>query len=42
MLDKDEVTQPLQQHEASTGKETLGVFLAPDGNNTAAKQALEK
>jgi hypothetical protein len=30
----------LRQLEASEASETLGVFLAPDGNNSAAKQAL--
>ena len=40
--DQNGIQQPLHSHEASTGKETLGVFLAPDGNNLAAKQALEK
>ena len=30
----------LQQHEANFGKEILGVFLAPDGNNEQAFQDL--
>ena len=42
VMDKDNNQQCLQRHEAHTDKETLGVFLAPDGNNNAAKLELEK
>ena len=42
VLDKDNNSQLLQRYEAHIGKETLGVFLAPDGNNKAAKLGLEK
>ena len=42
VLDKDTNSQLLQRYEAHIGKETLGVFLAPDGNNKAAKLGLEK
>jgi hypothetical protein len=31
---------PLQQHDPHIGKETLGVILAPDGNNQAMVEAL--
>ena len=34
--DHNDVRQPLPQLAASEGKETLGVFLAPDGNNDEA------
>jgi hypothetical protein len=34
--DHDDIRQPLPQFDASTGKETLGVILAPDGNNDDA------
>ena len=40
--DKDDEIIPLQQLEPSCASETLGVFLAPDGNNNAAKAALLK
>ena len=41
VLNKDNVRETLQRCESSTGKGTLGVFLAPDGNNTQARKALE-
>ena len=41
VLDKKNVQQQLCCYEASIGKETLGVFLAPDGNNKAALKSLE-
>ena len=42
VLDHNNTRTQLDQHEASTGKSTLGVFLAPDGNNTAALEHLMK
>ena len=41
VLNKDDIPEVLQRCEAYTGKETLGVFLTPDGNNNHAKKALE-
>ena len=38
--DKDDQIITLRQLEPSTASETLGVYLAPDGNNNAAKEAL--
>ena len=39
--DKDGVTQTLQRHTASTATETLGVFLAPDGNSKVQRKKME-
>jgi hypothetical protein len=38
--DHNEVTFPLQQYDPHIGKETLGVILAPDGNNQAMIEEL--
>ena len=42
VLDHNEVRQPMQTENFDTGKETLGVFLAPDGNTTTAVKELVK
>ena len=39
--DENNILQPLDTLTASTGKETLGVILAPDGNNSDAVTALK-
>ena len=40
VLDCNNVRTTLDQHEASVGKSTLGVYLAPNGNNNAAVEYL--
>ena len=40
MKDQNDNRQNMQQEEVYTAKKTLGVFLAPDGNNDTAVKEL--
>ena len=41
VLNKDNIREELKCYEATVGKETLGVFLSPEGNNDDAFQSLQ-
>ena len=42
LLDKDSTQHPLKRCEVSQATETLGVFIAMDGNLMAQKEALKE